>query len=181
MKHIKLYEDFNTNSEKIYRNTNIKWLLEFLKKGECDRSTNKRFISFSFDQSSGGQDNFGDVHIEFDSNEVFNQGAIAIEYDIDFFEENADISRYVTGYDNEDGYYTDNGYKNWEDYEENGHDDMDTLMWSSVIESYEGEEEIVIKKLEYIPGMITKVVLDGTIDKKDMKFIESFGITIETK
>jgi len=181
MKHIKLFEDFNKESEKIYRNTNIQWLLKFLKKGEIDRYKENRFISFSFEPDSGGQDNFGDTHIEFDSNEVFKQGAVAIEYDEDFFEENPDISAYVTGFKNEDDYYKSNDYKDKEDFEQNGHDDANTLMWSSNIEGYEGEAEIVIKKLEYIPGMITKVVLDKPISKKDMEFIESFDIPVELK
>jgi hypothetical protein len=181
MKHIKLFEDFNKESEKIYRNTHIKWLLEFLKKGETDRSKENRFISFSFEPDSGGQDDFGDIHIEFDSNEVFKQGAIAVEYNEYFFEQNPDISAYVTGCKSEDEYYQDHNYKDKEDFEANGHEDMDTLMWSTVIEDYEGEAEIVIKKLEYIPGMITKVILDKPINKKDVKFIESFGIPVETK
>lgn len=179
MKHIKLFEDFGKETENLYRNTHIKWLLELLKKGELDRG--KRFISFSFEPDSGGQDNFGDTHIEFDSNEVFKQGAIAVEYDEYFFEQNPDISAYVTGFKSEDEYYQDHNYKDKEDFEANGHEDMDTLMWSSNIEGYEGEAEIVIKKLEYIPGMITKVILDKPISKKDMEFIESFGITVELK
>lgn len=185
MKHIKTFKLFESNSEpeKIYRNTAIQWLTEFLNKGEATPymdKDDKRFISFSTKEDSGGADDFGDIRIEFDSNELFKQGAIAIEYDTEFFEEYPDICAYVTGFKGEDDYYQNNDYEDAADFEERGQDDMDTLMWSTMIEDYENEAEVVIKKLKYVDGLITKVYLPKNIKKEDIALIKKFGIEIDT-
>lgn len=183
-RYIKTYESFlneSSSEEKLYRNTAIEWLTSLLTKGTAiPYGDVKRFISFSTREDSGGQDNFGDVQIEFNSNELYKQGAIAIEYDIEFFEEYPDICNYVTGFKSEDEYYKNSDYKNAEDFEENGQDDMNTLMWSSIIEDYENEAEVVIKKLKYVKGLITKVVVPKSLKKEDLELIKKHGIEIDT-
>jgi hypothetical protein len=192
MKHLKPYKLFEEdayhaamtsgNKTAVYRNTALKWLMEFLNKGTAvPYGDKKRFISFSNKEDSGGADNFGDVRIEFNSKLLYKQGAIEIEYDRDFFEEHPDICTYVTGYKGEEDYYKQNDYEGKEDFEENGQDDQDTLTWETMIEDYENEAEIVIKKLKYIEGLITKVILPKKISKKDIAAIEKKGIQVETE
>ena len=144
--------------EKLYRNTSIDWLNDFLKKGITYPYINKkRFISFSKEEDSGGADNFGETNIEFNAKELYKQGAIEIEYNVDFFEQNPEICKYVTGYKGEEDYYQQRGYEGKQDFEENGQDDFDTLMWETVIEDFENEAEVVIKKLKYKDGLILSV------------------------
>jgi len=190
MKHLKPYKIFEEDAyysahqkPPLYRNTAMKWLTDFLTKGSAVPfgDAKKRFISFSAKEDSGGADNFGEVNIEFNSKELYKQGAIEIEYDVDFFEEHQDICIYVTGYKNEKDYYQQNDYKDKEDFEENGQDDSDTLMWETMIEDYENEAEIVIKKLKYIKGLINKVTVPKKTSKKDIELIKSKGITVETE
>ena len=182
--HIMSFSRFLNESdsdEKIYRNTAIEWLTQFLNKGEATPFMDeKRFISFSTKEDSGGADDFGDIRIEFDSNELYKQGAIAIEYDTEFFEEYPDICAYVTGFKSEDDYYQNSDYEDAADFEERGQDDSDTLMWSTIIEDYENEAEVVIKKLKYVEGLITKVYLPKKIKKEDINLIKKFGIEIDT-
>lgn len=169
------------SDEKIYRNTAIEWLTQFLNKGEATPFMDeKRFISFSTKEDSGGADDFGDIRVEFDSNELYKQGAIAIEYDTEFFEEYPDICAYVTGFKSEDDYYQNSDYEDAADFEERGQDDSNTLMWSTIIEDYENEAEVVIKKLKYVEGLITKVYLPKKIKKEDINLIKKFGIEIDT-
>ncbi len=141
--------------EKLYRNTSIHWLNDFLKKGVA--LPNTAFISFSKEEDSGGMDSFGETNIEFSAKELYKQGAIEVEYNVDFFEENPKICMYVTGYKGEEDYYQKKGYEGKEDFEENGQDDFNTLMWETVIEDYEHEAEVVIKKLKYTDGLILSV------------------------
>ena len=171
----------SNSDEKIFRNTAIEWLIQFLNKGEATPyMDDKRFISFSTKEDSGGADDFGDIRVEFDSNELYKQGAIAIEYDPEFFEEYPDICSYVTGFKSEDEYYQNSDYEDAADFEERGQDDSNTLMWSTIIEDYENEAEVVIKKLKYVEGLITKVYLPKNIKKEDIELIKKFGIEIDT-
>ena len=58
MKNIKTYEEFINEENKdgfLYRNTHPNWLIELLKKGKI-KADKDRFISFSADSDSGGQD-----------------------------------------------------------------------------------------------------------------------------
>ncbi len=168
----------------LYRNTSMKWLMDLLKKGSAaPYMSKKRFISFSKKEDSGGQDTFGDIRIVFDATKLYAQGAIEIEYDNEFFEEHPDISMYVTSYKGEEDYYKNSGYKGKEDFEENGQDDADTLMWSTLLDDYAEEAEIVLKNLKLEKGLILSVVvpkkLKGTSFDKEIKEIQTKGINVE--
>jgi len=168
-----LFENNNSDKQIIYRNTAFKWLLDFLKKGEViPYMGKKRFISLSFKEDSGGSDDFGDTRVVFDAKMLFKQGAIEIEYDDYFFEENPDICAYITGFKSEDEYYRESGYEGKKGYEENAQDDSNVLSWNVIIEDYENEAEVVIKKIKYLPGLIKHVIVPkGTSEKElDVRF-----------
>ena len=187
MKRIKTYHTFLNERKEIegllFRNTSIKWLIDFLKKGEAvPYKSKKRYISFSKESDSGGMDEYGDIRIDFDADELYKQGAIEVGYYPEFFEENPEICMYVTGYKGEEDYYQNSGYEGKEDFEENGQNDVDTLTWESNLESYEGEAEIVLKKLKFKEGLIKKIVVDKKqpLDlEKDLNFVKDKGIKIE--
>lgn len=94
----------NLTNRTLWRNTDEDWLYEFLKNGFI-KAKNDRFISLSLDQYSGGMDDFGDVQIEFDEDMIFDQGAIEVFYEPEFFSTHPEISMYVTAYANEEDYY----------------------------------------------------------------------------
>lgn len=189
---IKLFEAFikeedayyAANKKVLYRNTSLKWLMDFLNKGSATPyMSKKRFISFSKKPDSGGQDRFGDIRIVFDATKLYAQGAIEIEYDTEFFEDHPDISMYVTSYKGEEDYYKNSGYKSKKDFEKNGQDDSNTLMWETVIEDYEDEAEVVIKNLKLEKGLILNIVIPkkfkGTDFDSEIKNIQSKEISIE--
>lgn len=187
---IKLFEAFvneedayyAANRKMLYRNTSIKWLIEFLNKGSAlPYGSEERFISFSKEEDSGGQDDYGDVLIIFNANMLYAQGAIEVEYYEEFFEEHPDICQYVTGYKNEKDYYKNAGYKSKEDFEKNGQNDVDTLSWETTIEDYAEEAEVVIKKLKLEKGLIIGVVIPKKTKKADLQVIQSKGIPAELK
>lgn len=187
---IKLFEAFikeedayySANRKLLYRNTSIKWLMEFLNKGSAlPYGSEDRFISFSKQEDSGGQDDYGNVRITFNANMLYGQGAIEVEYYEEFFEEHPDICQYVTGFKNEDEYYKNSDYKGKEDFEENGQNDVDTLPWESTIEDYSEEAEVVIKKLKLEKGLVVNVMVPKNTKKSIIKEIESKGIQVELK
>lgn len=173
---IKLFENFKDDNV-LYRNTSVRWLTEFLEKKTIFpyRDRDKRFVSFSKKEDSGGADNFGDICIEFNSKKIYAQGALEIEYDIDFFEEHSDICMYVTGYKNETDYYKNYDYDDAEDFQERGQGDQDVVPWDSMIEDYENEAEVVIKKLKYEDKLITNVILPEE-DEKLLKLLNKLNI-----
>jgi hypothetical protein len=191
VRHLKTYKLFEEDAyyaamtsgkNDLFRNTSIRWLMELLNTGTAvPYGDKKRFISFSKKEDSGGADTFGDIRITFDAKKLYKQGAIEIEYDVDFFEEHKDICIYVTGYKSEKDYYQQNDYKDKEDFEKNGQDDADTLMWTTMIEDYENEAEVVIKKLKFEPGLITNVLIPTKANKKDVEAIKAKGIHVETE
>jgi len=136
----------------VWRNTSQHWLSDLLNYKKIEAEKN-RFISFSVDEESGGQDDFGKTRIEFDERLLLNQGLEEIIYNVEYFEDHPDICRYVTGYESEQDYY-------------DNQDDFKTaeeawaqseLDWGTVVEDYEGEQELVMKKIEYVPGLIKSV------------------------
>lgn len=163
MKYIPLFKHFlNESYERpLYRTTSIDFLKNLLKNKKI-KSKGKHFVSVSFDVNSGGQDNYGDLTIKFDSEILFNQGAIEIYYDDpDFWEENPKITRHVTGYENEEDYYDGIGYENAEEANDNYE-----LDWDSFCQDFASEEEVVIHEIKYIDGLIT-----GIKNKKMKDFI----------
>ena len=134
------------------------------------------FISLSRDSDSGGQDDFGgrEIVIEFDENKIFDQGAEEIWYEPAFFEQFPEISLYVTGYKGEEDYYEQKGYSGPEEANE----DME-LTWDQYLEGYGHEEEIVMKQLRYVPGLIkfVDVYVPCNPILKDM--LEEFDINHE--
>lgn len=160
-----LNEEFKSNS--VWRMTDQRWLKYLLDQDQeldVEKYYNQlnpkddhshRFISLSFDSNSGGQDHFGgkEIIIEFDEKMIFKQGAIEIEYYPEWMEENPKICRYVTGYKNEQDYYEQHDYANAE--EANANFD---LTWEEYLEDYKTEQEIVMKKIKYVPGLIKNVI-----------------------
>jgi len=150
---IKSLTEFTNESSdsSLWRNTDYRWLLELLNKGKI-KSDNNRFISFSIKEDSGGQDDFGGTRIEFNSGEIYKQGAIEIYYDAEFFEKYPEISRYVTGYKTEKDYYKDKGYAGAEEANEDGE-----LTWEDYIGDFEIEDEVVIKEIKFTSDLIKGV------------------------
>lgn len=176
MKHLKIFENFTINKS-IYRNTHYKWLLDFLKNGFIEH---EKFISFSFDKDSGRNDFFGSTNIEFDKKMVFEQGAIEVIYDEGFFEYYPEICLYVSGYESSEDYYKQEGYENEKDFYSKNNFENTTLAWKFIIEDYSDEEEIVLKKLIYHPGIINKVVLEE--DSPELiKLLLMYDIPYEVK
>lgn len=154
--------EFRNNS--LWRNTNHRWLLELLKNGKVTAEKG-RFISFSSEEDSGGQDDFGGTRIKFNENIVYKQGAIEINYDTRFFEEYPEISRYVCGFKSEEEYYSDKGYSGAEE----ANADME-LTWDQYVEGFENENEVVIKKIKFTENLIESV--NFIKDKPNKKLIE---------
>ena len=136
----------------IWRSANQKWLLEFLSRGGYIHH-GTAYISFSFDTESGGMDNFGgrEIVIEFDEQKILRQGREQglgeIYYDEGYFEENPDISNYVTGYNDRKSYEEDN-------------DDEYSIDWETYIEDFEHEKEILLKELHDEEGLIKQVIFN---------------------
>ena len=162
-----------TKKGSAWRNTSWKWLYELLKKQNIKASKN-RFISFSLNKDSGGQDDFGKTKIEFVYNFLLKQGAIEIWYEADFFKMYPDICIYVTGYKNEKSYYEDKGYDEipskeeiWKEHE---------LDWDTYVEDFSNEEEIVIKKLKYVDKLIKHVKFNKKPNKKLLELLDKYSI-----
>jgi hypothetical protein len=141
----------------LFRSTDQMWLRIFLDQDKIMYPKNKEgFISLSFDTESGSIDSFGgkEVTIEFDQEMIFNQDAIELYYEPEFFEKYPKLCLYITGYEGEEDYYNQKDYKNAEEAISN----LD-LTWEDVISDFEHEDEVVMTKLKYIPGIIKKVII----------------------
>lgn len=162
----------------IFRNTGEGWLQEFLSKEEIKATPHDdgtpRFISFSRDSDSGGQDDFGSVQIEFDEDKLFAQDAEEIWYEPEYFEMNPAISRYVTGFTGEQDYYDSKDFDNAEEAWE--HSDLD---WNTYVEDYATEEEIVMTEVKYEPGLIKKVTFSEPPLDKTIELLKKYNIPYE--
>lgn len=156
----------------VYRNTHPDWLLNLLKNGHIDAG--ERFISFSLDPDSGGQDNYGSAQISFDRASLDKQGLEEIYYEKDYFEQNPDISRYVTGFCSEQDYYTNQEFNNAEEAHE-----QHKLSWEDQIESYEGEEELVLKELKYENGIINNVLFKEKPSDEILNLLDQNNISYQ--
>lgn len=149
-----------------YRNTDEQWLYGLLINGYAEPyQSNKRFISFSFAEDSGGMDDFGNVHIAFNFDYLLKQHAVEVYYEPDFMEMHPDICMYVTGYDCR------------QDYEDQ-HDPETDLSWDTTIEDFEHEEEIVMKKVKFEEGMILNVIFKNKPSAKTIALCEMHKIPI---
>jgi hypothetical protein len=81
---------------------------------------------------------------------------------------------YVTGYENEQGYYDDKGYSGAEE----ANDNME-LTWEQYLEDYEGEEEVVINKITYKSDLIKMVNFSEKPHKKLIKLLNKLDIPYE--
>lgn len=138
-----------------YRNTNQEWLFNLLKYGFIT-TFNKKYISISSKEDSGGMDHYGDIRITFNGDILNKQGLIDIEYNEDFFEEYPNICKHVTGYNSKDEYYKQHDYDNEEQYFKDT-DNVDVISWSQNIDDYEAEAESVIEKITLVPNLIIQV------------------------
>jgi len=135
----------------IYRNTSENWLLRLLQNNHIKATG--RFISFSLVPNSGGMDDFGKTRITLNRELLDEQGLEEIFYEPEYFELHPEISQYVSGYGSEQQYYDDKDFDNAEEaYDQSDFD------WKSFVESYEHEEELVLKELTYKPGMVLNVM-----------------------
>ena len=157
----KLFE--KANSDSLYRNTSLQWLLKFLHDGKALPYKGRKFISFS---RNGSHDEFGDNEIEFNAAEVYKQGAITVEYNENFFETHPEISLYVTAFKNKKMY---------------GTDDNLVIPWGVYISDFEDEQEVVIPKLTLIKPLIKKIVLQKETTPAAVKIIQTYGFPIEVK
>lgn len=139
----------------LFRSSDQMWLRIFLDQDQIITPQKEgKFISLSRDKESGSQDDFGgkEIIMEFDENKIFNQEAEEIWYEAEYFNKNPEISLYVLAYKNEDDYYEQHDLSGPEEANEK----ME-LTWEQYIESYEHEEEIIMKKLKYQPGILKHV------------------------
>lgn len=146
-------------SRYVYRSTSQKWLSQFIDQhGFIDHK--HKFISFSFDPNSGGQDNFGgrEVVIEFNRDIILRQaeeqGYGKVYYDEDWMEEHSDVCMHITGYKSKKDYYQDNEVLD----DEEAYNKTDMLTWEMMLDDFSNEEEIVLKKLQDEEGLINQVI-----------------------
>jgi len=142
-----------SHNENLYRNTSQQWLINLLTDGSI-MTENKEWISISQDHNSGGMDNYGHCRIVFNEEMIYNQGAIEIDYDVDFFREFPAICAHVTGFSTEKEYYANLGYSDAEEADENSE-----LNWEQYCETFSGEDEVVIHEIKYEPGLILSIEL----------------------
>jgi len=166
-------------SGSLFRSTDQMWLRIFLDQDQIIYPKRKEgFISLSFDSESGSMDSFGgkEVTVIFDQDMIFNQDAIEIYYEPEFFEQYPKICLYVTGYEGEEDYYSQKEYKNAKDAWNNS-----DLAWEDVISDFAHEEEVVMSKLKYIPGIIKKVIIYNELHPILKDMLEEYGIKYTEK
>jgi hypothetical protein len=149
-----------------YRKTEISWLIKLLTEGEIFPSPQYNFVSFSFSKLEGlslmsfeGVPilEYGDVQIEFDLAMLQRQGAKPVDYDaIESGGAKLEIVEHVTGagFEDEDDYYLEFDLEDADDARAKGEP-----TWEEYIDPFRQEEEIIMKKLTYEPGIIKKVIL----------------------
>ena len=166
---------------KLYRNTDENFLYNLLKNGSI-KSKGKDFISLSLKENSGGQDNYGNVRITFNSKELENQGAIELWYDdVDFWKQYPDITKHVTGFNNADEYYQNNEYENEEDFEKRGQNDFNTSSWLGLLDTYSPEAEVVIPKITMGPNLIENVKFEKDPEEKTKLLLNKWNINWNLK
>jgi hypothetical protein len=163
----------------VWRSASQNWLKEFIdNEGYIDHKD--RFISFSFAQDSGGQDNFGgeEVIIEFDKDTILSQahsqGLGEVEYDPYYMEQHPDVAIYVLGQTRED--YLEGAEKDIGDDWDNRED-----YWEGYIESFEHEQEIVMKSLSDEEGIIKEIVFNKPADISLINRLRREGIPYRLK
>jgi hypothetical protein len=177
MKHIKTFEHFLGEANKydfLYRNTHPNWLIELLNKGKI-KADKDRFISFSADSDSGGQDDYGSMQVEFNMKEMKSQGVIEIEYDSDFFDDNPKVSMYVSGYSSEEDYYDNQDFDN----EEEAHDESE-LGWDDHIGDFTEEEEWILDSIKFNSNLINNVTLKKNTKLQKLLDENEVAYTIKT-
>lgn len=168
--------------DSVWRSTSQEWLLAFFK-NNMFIDHKEKFISFSFDSESGGQDNFGgkEIVIEFDKSIILEQakkqGYGKVYYDEDYFEEHPDVCLYITGYKSKQDYYEDNDVLD----DEEAYEKTDMLTWEMNIETYMHEQEIVMKKLEYKENLIKNIVFHVPANKQLLNIIKRKNISTKLK
>jgi hypothetical protein len=173
MKKIKLFEEWNTENS-LWRNTSEEFLFDLLKNGTV-KSKGREFISLSGDEDSGGQDTYGDVRIEFNKDQIIDQGGIEVDYeDPRFWKKYPNISRHVTGYENSKDYYLDKGYKNAKE----ANADME-FTWEQNCESYSHEEEFVIPAISLEKDLILSVSSKKKLSPAVVKLLNFHHIIIK--
>ena len=159
----------------LFRSSDQVWLIMLLElEGKPLKVKEEgKFISLSRDSESGGMDNFGgkEIVVEFDDEKIFQQGAEEIWYEADYFEEHPDICIYVTGYKGEEDYYRQKDLSGPEEANEN----ME-LTWDQYIEDFQHEEEIVLKQLSYVPGLIKHVDILTPANSILVEMLKEFDI-----
>ncbi len=173
MKHVKLFEELINEDRQngfLFRNTHPNWLIGLLKKGML-KAEKDRFLSFSADSDSGGNDNYGDMQIQFNLDEMERQGIVQIDYTPHFFNNNPKICFYVSGYGGEADYYESIDVEDADEAWETDH-----LSWDDIIEDYSEEEEWVMDKIKWTPELISHVLfkknpkLQKLLDQKEIKY-----------
>src|ERR1035437_1651120 len=175
MKNLKVFEEFHKKSDVLYRNTDFKWLEDFLKKGIALPAKNMEFISFSKDNNSGDdfddedEDNyhsFGDLCIYFDADELYKQSGQEIEYTVAYFKKHPNICLHVTDYNDENDF--NKSSKKFND--QNKLSKIVDPTWKEFVKGYSKEQEVILTKIKMKPGLIKKVVRNSNdIDIKKIK------------
>ena len=173
MKHLNTYKIFEEDAyysamtsgrrfKNLYRTTVYEWLLNLLKKSSVAPPKGTKYLSFSWDPNSGqgDSDEFGDIRIDFDSNEIFKQGGIELEYSPIFFEKNPAICHYVTGFKNE------KEYNKWAVGRKN------ELSWIEFIRTFSGEKEVILDKLKMNSNLIKKVTIWDADERDNLQEIK---------
>jgi len=179
MSYVKMFESFlneNRQGYSLWRNTSEEFLLELLKTGKVS-SKGKAFVSLSSEPDSGGQDDYGDVQIEFEGDLLAKQGAEAIYYDDpEFWDEFPLIAKHVTGFKNAKEYYRDRGYNSAEEANESGE-----LTWEQYCEGFSEEAETVIPKIKLVPSLILSVNSNRALKPETINLLLKLKIPVNTK
>lgn len=127
----------------LYRTSDADFIKELINNGSVD---NGGYFSLSKEFDSGGMDDYGQYTIVFDRNLLESKNElIEVEYTPEFFASNPDVAMKVLG-------FTEESY----DEEAMGED------WESYINTYENEQEVLVKSpMVYTPGMFKSVHYNG--------------------
>lgn len=165
----------------LYRNTSQRWLINLLNDGKIKTKhhspTAGSWISISKNEASGDTGfDFGNCHIVLDKNMVYAQGAIDVEYTVEFFAKHPDIAKHVTGY-TQDEFLKDPDPKSWWTIPDKTGEELNMSLWKMACEEHANEEEVVIKELKYEPGLIKEVQIEfEEVDQELQLLLDRFKI-----
>lgn len=158
--------------EYLYKTAGQEWLINLLKDGKL-KTINKDWISLSLDEYSGYTSDYGNMTITFNKDMIMSEpNCYEVDYeDSNFFEMFPTITKHVTGYSNEEEYYSDKGYDGPDEANDDGE-----LTWEQYCEGYSDEQEVVIDEIFYKDGLIINVEFNEKPEPQLLDLLKSKNI-----